>query len=257
MEYIDRKFKKNDYQTVTYPVYTQEEADERQIEYSPWRECGEGQFGLSDDGYVAECIYLRKYKEKSQVTFPYGRQWIGDSRLCYEPHRDTGEYSQIGTRTWDEMEAKKTRTKNAVKVYAEMMLSGEPIDWALIGKVYRKNQERPDLTAKRLFKSEKIQKMLDKEIQKALVDRGIEKGDILDMILDAISIAKTNSDPSNMLRGAEQFVRILDMLPKKSMQTDTVQIDMTSKILDQIAKEEKKSLKMSQTKELTENGRQS
>ena len=60
-----------------------------------------------------------------------------------------------------------------------------------------------------------------------------------------------------MLRGAEQFVRILDMLPKKSVQTDTVQIDMTSKILDQIAKEEKKSLKMSQTKELTENGRQS
>ena len=77
------------------------------------------------------------------------------------------------------------------------------------------------------------------------------------MILDAITIAKNNADPSNMLRGAEQFVRILDMLPKKSMQTDTVQIDMTSKILDQIAKEEKKSLKMSQTKELMENGRQS
>ena len=138
-----------------------------------------------------------------------------------------------------------------------MMLNGEPIDWSLIGNVYRKNQERPDLTAKRLFKSEKIQKMLDKEIQKALTDRGIEKGDILDMILDAITIAKNNADPSNMLRGAEQFVRILDMLPKKSTQTDTVQIDMTSKILDQIAKEEKKSLKMSQTKELMENGRQS
>ena len=56
-----------------------------------------------------------------------------------------------------------------------------------------------------------------------------------------------------MLRGAEQFVKILDMLPKRSMQTDTVQIDMTSKILDQIAKEEKKSLKMSQTKELPKN----
>ena len=40
------------------------------------------------------------------------------------------------------------------------------------------------------------------------------------------------------------------MLPKKSMQTDTVQIDMTSTILDKIATEEKQSLKMSQKKEL-------
>ena len=55
---------------------------------------------------------------------------------------------------------------------------------------------------------------------------------------------------SNIIEGAEQFVRILDMLPKKSTQTDTVQLDMTSTILDKIAKEEKKSLKMSQKKEL-------
>ena len=40
------------------------------------------------------------------------------------------------------------------------------------------------------------------------------------------------------------------MLPKKSMQTDTVQIDMTNTILDKIATEEKKSLKMSQKKEV-------
>jgi hypothetical protein len=42
----------------------------------------------------------------------------------------------------------------------------------------------------------------------------------------------------------------MDMLPKKSIQTDMVQIDMTSTILDKIAKEEKKSLKMSQKKEI-------
>jgi hypothetical protein len=34
------------------------------------------------------------------------------------------------------------------------------------------------------------------------------------------------------------------------MQTDAVQIDMTSTILDKIAKEEKKSLTMSQKKEI-------
>jgi hypothetical protein len=92
--------------------------------------------------------------------------------------------------------------------------------------------------------------MLDEEIQKALSDRNISQGDVLDIILDGITVAKTNGDASNILRGAEQFVRIMDMLPKKSMQTDMVQIDMTSTILDKIAKEEKKSLKMSQKKEI-------
>ena len=131
-----------------------------------------------------------------------------------------------------------------------MMLGGHLIDWNLIGNVYRSDQERPDLTAKRLFKKERIQRMLDEEIQKALSDRNISQGDVLDIILDGITVAKTNGDASNILRGAEQFVRIMDMLPKKSMQTDMVQIDMTSTILDKIATEEKKSLKMSQKKEI-------
>ena len=131
-----------------------------------------------------------------------------------------------------------------------MMLGGHLIDWNLIGNVYRSDQERPDLTAKRLFKKERIQRMLDEEIQKALSDRNISRGDVLDIILDGITVAKENGDASNILRGAEQFVRIMDMLPKKSMQTDMVQIDMTSTILDKIATEEKQSLKMSQKKEL-------
>jgi hypothetical protein len=134
-------------------------------------------------------------------------------------------------------------------VYAEMMLNGGKIDWGVLGSVYRNDQQRPDLTAKRLFKQERIQKMLDDEIQKALSERNISQGEVLDMIISGIDIARENKDASNVLRGAEQFVKILDMLPKKSIQTDTVQIDMTNTILDKIAKEEKKSLKMSQKKE--------
>ena len=250
MDFITRKFKKNEFRNVTYPVYSKEEASNREIEYKSWKECKEGDYGISDDGYIAECIYRKQYKDVDQVTFPYGRQWVNKSRLEYLPHRSAGQYSQVGVRPWHEQEAKKTRTKNVVKAYAAMMLGGDKIDWNLLGKIYRKDQERPDLTASILFKTERIQKMLDDEIQKALKDRDIAQGDVLDMLLGAIEIAKENKDPSNMLRGAEQFVKILDMLPKKSMTTDTVQIDMSNTILDQIATQEKKSLKMSQKKEL-------
>jgi len=250
MDFITRKFKKNNYQDATYPVYSEEEATNREIKYKSWRKCQVGDFGISDDGYISECIYRKKYKTKDQVTFPFGRQWVCQSKLEYIPHRNSGQYSQVGILSWDEQEAGKTRTKNAVKVYAEMMLNGDLIDWNLIGRVYRNDQERPDLTAKRLFKKERIQRMLDEEIQKALTEKNLSRGDVLDMILEGIEVAKKNKYASNILRGAEQFVRIMDMLPKKSMQTDTVQIDMTSTILDKIATEEKQSLKMSQKKEL-------
>ena len=57
MDFITRKFKKNDYQDVTYPVYSEEEATNREIQYKSWRKCQVGDFGISDDGYVSECIF--------------------------------------------------------------------------------------------------------------------------------------------------------------------------------------------------------
>ena len=39
-------------------------------------EAQEGQYGISDDGYVAECIYRKEYGDKVEYTYPYGRQWL-------------------------------------------------------------------------------------------------------------------------------------------------------------------------------------
>ena len=50
MDFITRKFKKNNYQDVTYPVYSEEEATNREIQYKSWRKCLVGVFGSSDDG---------------------------------------------------------------------------------------------------------------------------------------------------------------------------------------------------------------
>ena len=36
----------------TYEIYTQEEADKEGLEYNHWRDAGEGQWALSDDGFV-------------------------------------------------------------------------------------------------------------------------------------------------------------------------------------------------------------
>ena len=250
MDFLSRKLKLNNWEEVTYPILTQREAKERKMAYVHWKKAKVGELTLSDDGYVSECLKRDKYKDAYQVVVPYGRMWISkNSKLLYEPHRDSGEYSQTGTRPWIEREASLERTKNAVKLYVNMMLGSGKIDWDKVGNAYRPDQAKPAITAKRLFKQKRISSMVDQKIQEYLDDRDLDQGDVLDVIAEAITIARTNSDPSNMLRGAEQYIKIMDMTPSKTHQTDTIQIDVSKKILDEIATEETRQLKLERKKD--------
>lgn len=245
MDYITRKLKINDWNDVTYLIHTKREADDRDLDYVHWKKAEKGDLALSDDNYVAECVDRKKYKDAEQVIMPYGRMWINKrAKLLYEPHRNTEEYGQCGTLTWEERESKTTRTKNAVALYVNMMMQTGKIDWYKLGEVYRPDQRHPDATVKRLFKTEKVKGMVDTKIQEYLDERDLNQGDVLDIIQSAIELAKQNGDPSNMLRGAEQYIRIMDMLPSKTAVTDTVQIDVTKKILDEIETEESRQLKL-------------
>tara|TARA_B100000902_G_scaffold151964_1_gene148533 strand:+ start:1169 stop:1945 length:777 start_codon:yes stop_codon:yes gene_type:complete len=257
MDFLSRRLKINNWEEVTYPIMTKQEAEERELEFVYWKEAKTGELTLSDDGYVSECLKRKKYKKAEEITVPYGRMWINNhAKLLYEPHRDTGEYSQSGTRPWVEREMSLQRTKNAVKLYVNMMLGTGKIDWEQIGKAYRPDQAKPAVTAKRLFKQKRISSMVDEKIQEYLDERELNQGDVLDVIAEAITIARNNADPSNMLRGAEQYIKIMDMLPSKTQQTDTLQIDVSKKILDEIATEETRQLKLESTKEVP-NGKDS
>ena len=236
---------------MVYPIMTKQEADEREEEYVHWKDAVPGEMAISDDNYVAVCLKRNKYKNSIEITMPYGRMWVSKkAELLYEPHRNTEQYSQSGTRTWQERESSLQRTKNAVKLYVDMLLGSGKIDWLQIGNAYRPDQEKPDVTARRLFKQKRIKGMVDTKIQEYLDERELNQGDVLDVIAEAITIARTNGDPSNMLRGAEQYIKIMDMLPSKTQQVDTLQIDVSKKILDEIATEETRQLKIESTKEV-------
>ena len=154
MDYITRKLKVNDYKEVVYPVYNAPEADERGLIYSYWKDCQAGELGQSDDGYVAECINIKIYKNAVEMQFPYGKMWLGERySLLYIPHKESGNYSQISSKDYEAVEAAKSRTERAVQMYTTMFLSGEGIDWNILGEVYRKDEKRPDMSAKRLFKN--------------------------------------------------------------------------------------------------------
>ena len=61
-----------------YKVYTKEEADTNNIEYKPWNEAREGEWGITDDNYVSECYSSKQLKKamKSLLPLPVINQFI-------------------------------------------------------------------------------------------------------------------------------------------------------------------------------------
>ena len=46
----------------TYTIYNKQEADDKGIAYKKWQDAYKGEYGISDDEYVAKVISRRIYK---------------------------------------------------------------------------------------------------------------------------------------------------------------------------------------------------
>ena len=72
MYIIDIHHKGDDTPT-SYKIYRQKEADKKDLEYKYWREANEGDYGISDDKFVAKVISKSVYSSSSTyIRFPYG-----------------------------------------------------------------------------------------------------------------------------------------------------------------------------------------
>ena len=97
---ITKKLKRNNFHPQTFRVYTKEEAKGKGLKWKHWGEAKEGEYGISDDGYVAECVYRKVYGEKVEYTYPYGRQWLTAwGKLEFEPHWRSNNFSTVSTKS--------------------------------------------------------------------------------------------------------------------------------------------------------------
>ena len=193
--------------TGKYPVYTKEQAQDKKLDYIYWRQAKIGDWGLTDDGYVAECYDRKNYTDKNGrvktfVKLTCGVGWdSGFSKINFLTNHEYGVYSKTNPkRTWDAEESGKVRAKNTVTAYAQMVFEDRKVDYDALGK-----------------------------IQFAV-----------DNILRALTMAENKGDVNNFLKANDYLMDLLEMKPNKQMITDTIQVDMTKQIADTIAKEEKK-----------------
>lgn len=240
---MDKVTKRINGKRTIFPVYTEKEAIDRGIDYKPWRECEKGDYGISDDKYVGECIYLRSYSRARQkyANFAFGVSWVNKySKILYENNKAYGTYGMVKPAHWIDREAKTLRAKQAVKAYISQLLSDKPVDWTIIGNIYRPDQQTPAATVRRLFKEEKIKKMIDKKLDEVLVSKGITKEMVVQNNIDAFELAKAKGDPSIMHKINGSFEEYLGMKGNKQIVTDRIEMDITGKIEETIGKEQER-----------------
>ena len=199
-----------------YKVYPLEEAIKLNLNVVPWKQARVGDWCLTDDNWVTECIRKRNYvdrdgKKSVSWTFSFTRVWSRSThKLEYLPLRFTGRH--YSGADWQETEAKKTRTKNVVKVYVKQILQGK-VDFSELGRVYRPDQKIPAATVRRLFRQDRIKEMIDKELDEIMAKRGLTREWVMATIKRAVEVAELDNQPASMLKGADMVAEYLEIKP--------------------------------------------
>lgn len=230
-----------------FEVYTQEEADEKGMQYRYWKEAEEGEYALSDDNWV--CIVLRvlRYKMKSggEARFcrlPYGSYWCNGSQKClYELRKQfPGSYNRTKAQTWGSYILKKRVIKNLIKDVLQMRLVG----WrdrkiaGELGKKYFPKDPKSWIAVKKVMNNVEVRKIMEEEFDKALEKHGITTDLLITKWLKAVEIAETNEDADIILK-AIKMVSDWKGLGQKKQVTEQIGMVTTEYLEGKIDREEK------------------
>ena len=242
-----------------FNIYTQKEADDSpDISYQPWKQAYTGDYALTDDGYVSKCLGRKDYTDangsvKTFVKLSCGVGWITPSaRILFELNHAHGSYSKTNpARKWDDQEVNSTRGKNTINTYANMVLGGG-VNYSKLGQIYRPDSKIPEATVKRFLKNKKVKMEVEKKVKEILLEKSISKEFAVDNLVKALEMAEHKGDVGNYLKANDQIMDLLEMKPSKAITTDTVELIDTTKLLDQITKEEQRKVVMQRKEERDE-----
>jgi histone H3/H4 len=207
----------------TYPIYhkTEVEDGDVKIDYKHWKDSSvvKGDWAITDDDYIVEVIDRKTIKKKDgsvayQIVLPIGRAWTGKStRFEYLARKSSGNFNSTTADSYEVLEARSSRGKKTIKVYANMLLTGK-VDWSMLGQVYRPDQQIPEATVKRFLKSDKARLAVNDAIKDILQSKGINESFAIDLIVRAAQIAEKRESAGELLKCSQEIQRLLGMSPK-------------------------------------------
>jgi len=159
---------------------------------------------------------------------------LGKRKLFYEPFRLAGcGWDRLIPRPWDVRELRRPRTKQIINHWAHITLAkhGKALsteEWERIGKICFPTAPRPDLSAKRLFKSDLIRTEGEKRIDEILEEKGITVGAVLDVYEEAYKLTKAKGDALNIISVADRYSELVQKYRRVDEHFDeTIEIDDT------------------------------
>ena len=225
----------------TYTIYKKEEADEKGIAYKKWQDADKGEYGISDDEYVAKVISRRIYKTSNgrknvYLRFPWGYTF-------YNPKGNTKPLKVKGRKAnntmsgkrYIEVQAKQDKMKNLATMFAIKPDYDIAIEWAL-GEVESWEKKK----WKRTMKTEVFKGMVREELVKLLSEHGMTEDYTLNLLEETIQLAKSKKDVTNLMRGIENLQDMHGMKEKHLVKTtDKIEAHSSAELIDDIVKEEK------------------
>jgi len=208
-------------------VLSKLKADEDGVKYVPWKFAKPGNWALTDDDFVALCIKRQSYTDKRNrqrdlITLSFAKAWSTTKAFKYTDFLQSGGWGHSSPGKWIEKESRRNRTRTAVILYVEMLLTSGTINWQVLGRAYRADQRLPQATAKRLFKQETVKIMIREEIRSALTKKGVNEESIIGMFLGAFEKAEELGRPGDMRAVANDLATIIDMHSKSDRYQETI-----------------------------------
>jgi hypothetical protein len=223
---------KGDKAPTTYTVFDKKEADSNEINYKYWKEANEGEYGLSDDNYVAKVISKSKYKPTSvYIRFPFGYTFYNPNYSSVKLNADGRRANNtISGKTHWEVISNGQKMKNLAMVYDKT-----------INHVLDNPSDNQKIMWKRRMKKEKFKDMVRDELQKLLQEHGLTEGYTLELLEETIKKAKDKGDITNLMRAVDNLQDMHGMKEKHLVKT-VEQIEATSnvKLIDELREEEEK-----------------
>ena len=229
---------KGDNKPTSYKIYNKEEAKSKNINYKYWREADEGEYGLSDDNYVAKVITKSVYKPTSvYIKFPYGYTF-------YNPNYSSVKLNASGRRanntisgkTHWEVVSNGQKMRNLAMVYAQTMDYDTTIEHAL-----KEPTDNQKVMWKRRMKKEKFKDMVRDELQKLLQEHGLTEAYTLELLEETIKKAKDKGDVTNLMRAVDNLQDMHGMKDKHLVKTvESLEATSNVKLIDELREEEEK-----------------
>ena len=235
----DIDIKHRDQGKVVYTVYRKNEAEEKDIEYKYWRDAEEGDYAISDDDYVSKLISKRVYtsadgRDSIYLRFPWGYTFFNPkyaSKKLVVAGRKTNV--TFTGKSYIEVQSGQDNMKNLAQMFALKPDYDLAIEWA-IGATTQSQRRK----WKRTMKSEVFKRMVREELSKLLDEHGLNEKYTLELLEDAIKMAKEKKDVPSVMRAVENLQDMHGM-KEKYMQKTVDKIESKSvSMIDDIVKEE-------------------